>query len=116
MGKARYAQVRTPGADRWIGRTVNRSLPLWVQRAVKAEISARRSEYYRPLAPPVRGTPQPERAAARQDAAADQGCRIAETCDECGRRAFRPHVANGRVYCPTCCPTCARTWATTGAL
>jgi hypothetical protein len=68
---------------------------------------------HKPLSPPLRGSLQHRAAVAPAAAPADTGCTILESCDQCGRRVLRPHVSNGRGYCPACCPTCARAAAST---
>ena len=30
-----------------------------------------------------------------------------ETCDQCGRKTFRPHLASKLTFCRRCCPACA---------
>jgi hypothetical protein len=60
----------------------------------------------RPIIPPWRG----QRAvigAARRDTAVPECCTVFDACDQCGRRALRPHVVSGRPYCGVCCPMCA---------
>jgi hypothetical protein len=58
-----------------------------------------------PIAPPLRGK-HPENSIVIA-APADEGCTILDSCDQCGRRLFRPHVADGRAFCGDCCPKCA---------
>jgi hypothetical protein len=65
---------------------------------------------YKPIAPPMRGVSRLDRAKTDNPVGAlpaDFGCTILDSCDQCGRRLFRPHVANGRAFCGECCPTCA---------
>jgi hypothetical protein len=40
VGKARFARSSYRGPDRWIGTTVNRSFPMWMQRSPNARVSA----------------------------------------------------------------------------
>jgi hypothetical protein len=58
-----------------------------------------------PIAPPLRGK-HAEKSPA-DVVQADDCCTILDSCDQCGRRLFRPHVANGRAFCGECCPACA---------
>ena len=58
-----------------------------------------------PIQPPLGG--QYAKTASAIAAPADDCCTILDSCDQCGRRLFRPHVANGRAFCGECCPTCA---------
>jgi hypothetical protein len=67
----------------------------------------------KPLSPPLRGIPPNDGAAEpaitrMRPEIVDSGCTIFDACGQCGRRVFRPHVANGRAYCGQCCPACAR--------
>ena len=58
-----------------------------------------------PITPPIRG--QYTDNLTPISAPADEACTILDACDQCGRRLFRPHVANGRAFCGECCPKCA---------
>jgi hypothetical protein len=65
-----------------------------------------------PIQPPMRGHRIENGPATTTPA--DEGCTILDAGDQCGRRLFRPHVANGRAFCGECCPKCAEE-ATLGA-
>jgi len=52
---------------------------------------------------------QARRAGAKET---DEACRVLfhyeETCEQCSRRTWRPHIAGGRTFCRRCCPACVR--------
>jgi hypothetical protein len=66
----------------------------------------------KPLSPPLRGATSIAGAAEppvtlKRTEAGDSCCTIFDSCDQCSRRLFRPHIANGRAFCGGCCPKCA---------
>jgi hypothetical protein len=52
------------------------------------------------------------RLARRADLQADRSrCQVLfrceVTCDQCGKRTYKPHLTGGRELCRACCPACA---------